>query len=128
VLCFRAGSHSTECLLFQRATGTLFQRCRGLARVRIERMFGNSQTSVVSSSAAGAMPVLAPAPDASGPVPARQALNHWSEHYPFGCLKSGVVNPADLTPCLSGTPSQDAIQDDARSAGQRNHDALNAGY
>jgi hypothetical protein len=38
----------------------------------------------------------------------------------------GMCNPADRTPCLSGTPSQDAIQDDARSAGQRNHDALNA--
>jgi hypothetical protein len=36
----------------------------------------------------------------------------------------GMCNPADITPCLSGTPSQDAIQGDTRSAAQRTHDAL----
>jgi hypothetical protein len=36
----------------------------------------------------------------------------------------GMCNPADDTPCVSGTPSQDAIQGDTRSLGQRNHDAL----
>ena len=36
----------------------------------------------------------------------------------------GMCNPADETPCVSGTPSQAAIQGDTRSAGQRNHDAL----
>jgi hypothetical protein len=39
----------------------------------------------------------------------------------------GMCNPADETPCTAGTPSQAAIQGDTRSAGQRNHDALNAG-
>ena len=38
----------------------------------------------------------------------------------------GMCNPADLEPCISGTPSQAAIQGDTRSLGQRNHDALNA--
>jgi Domain of unknown function (DUF222) len=36
----------------------------------------------------------------------------------------GMCNPADDEPCVSGTPSQQAIQNDTRSAGQRNHDAL----
>ncbi len=38
----------------------------------------------------------------------------------------GMCNPADAAPCVSGTPSQEAIEHDTRSAGQRNHDALNA--
>ncbi|WP_113963300.1 HNH endonuclease signature motif containing protein [Mycobacterium shimoidei] len=38
----------------------------------------------------------------------------------------GMCNPDDCTPCVSGTPSQAAIDNDTRSAGQRNHDALNA--
>jgi Domain of unknown function (DUF222) len=36
----------------------------------------------------------------------------------------GMCNPDDIEPCISGTPSQAAIQGDTRSAGQRNHDAL----
>jgi uncharacterized protein DUF222 len=36
----------------------------------------------------------------------------------------GMCNPADDTPCVSGTPSQAAIAGDTRSLGQRNHDAL----
>jgi Domain of unknown function (DUF222) len=36
----------------------------------------------------------------------------------------GMCNSADETPCVSGTPSQAAIQRDTRSLGQRNHDAL----
>jgi hypothetical protein len=36
----------------------------------------------------------------------------------------GMCNPADITPCLSGTPSHEAIQTDTRSAAQRTHDAL----
>jgi Domain of unknown function (DUF222) len=36
----------------------------------------------------------------------------------------GMCNPADETPCISGTPSQAAIQGDTRSLGQRHHDAL----
>lgn len=38
----------------------------------------------------------------------------------------GMCNPDDPTPCISGTPSQTAIDADRRSAGQRNHDALTA--
>jgi hypothetical protein len=38
----------------------------------------------------------------------------------------GMCNPADSAACVSGTPSQEAIERDTRSAGQRNHDALNA--
>jgi len=38
----------------------------------------------------------------------------------------GMCNPADATPCVSGTPSQEAIEHDTRSAAQRNHDALTA--
>jgi hypothetical protein len=38
----------------------------------------------------------------------------------------GMCNPLDETPCVDGAPSQDAIDGDARSASQRNHDALNA--
>jgi Domain of unknown function (DUF222) len=38
----------------------------------------------------------------------------------------GMCNPDDIEPCVSGTPSQAAIQGDTRSLGQRNHDALNA--
>src|SRR6201995_4074495 len=36
----------------------------------------------------------------------------------------GMCNSADETPCVSGTPSQAAIQGDTRSLGQRYHDAL----
>ena len=36
----------------------------------------------------------------------------------------GMCNSADDEPCVSGTPSQAAIDGDTRSAGQRNHDAL----
>ena len=36
----------------------------------------------------------------------------------------GMCNSDDDTPCISGTPSQAAIQGDTRSASQRNHDAL----
>jgi hypothetical protein len=36
----------------------------------------------------------------------------------------GMCNPDDIEPCVSGTPSQAAIENDTRSAGQRIHDAL----
>lgn len=36
----------------------------------------------------------------------------------------GMCNPVDETPCVDGAPSQEAIEGDARSAAQRNHDAL----
>ncbi len=36
----------------------------------------------------------------------------------------GMCNPADENPCVSGTPSQAAIQGDTRTAAQRTHDAL----
>jgi Domain of unknown function (DUF222) len=38
----------------------------------------------------------------------------------------GMCNPADQAPCVDGTPSQDHINNDHRSQGQRNHDALTA--
>ena len=38
----------------------------------------------------------------------------------------GMCNPDDENPCVDGEPSADAVQADARSAGQRNHDALKA--
>jgi Domain of unknown function (DUF222) len=38
----------------------------------------------------------------------------------------GMCNPADPAPCVSGTPSQQAIEHDTRSWAQRNHDALTA--
>jgi len=38
----------------------------------------------------------------------------------------GMCNPHDEAPCTGGTPSQAAIDADARSAAQRNHDALTA--
>jgi hypothetical protein len=38
----------------------------------------------------------------------------------------GMCNPADETPTVSSTPSQEAIRCDARSTAQRNHDAFNA--
>ncbi|CAJ1499227.1 HNH endonuclease signature motif containing protein [[Mycobacterium] holstebronense] len=38
----------------------------------------------------------------------------------------GMCNPNDATPCTGGTPSQTQIDADARSAAQRNHDALTA--
>ncbi|BBX76067.1 HNH endonuclease [Mycobacterium shinjukuense] len=39
----------------------------------------------------------------------------------------GMCNPADETPCVDGTPSQQAIDSDTRSTAQRHHDGLNAG-
>ena len=36
----------------------------------------------------------------------------------------GMCNPLDDTPCVDGTPTQEAIDRDPRSAAQRNHDAL----
>ncbi|MGE2814135.1 HNH endonuclease signature motif containing protein [Mycobacterium heidelbergense] len=38
----------------------------------------------------------------------------------------GMCNPEDQAPCVDGAPAQEAIDRDARSAGQRNHDGLNA--
>jgi hypothetical protein len=38
----------------------------------------------------------------------------------------GMANPDDNTACVDGAPSEEAIQRDTRSAGQRNHDALHA--
>jgi len=38
----------------------------------------------------------------------------------------GMCNPNDHSPCVEGTPSQQAIDTDTRSGPQRNHDALNA--
>jgi hypothetical protein len=38
----------------------------------------------------------------------------------------GMCNPADENPCVDGAPTEDAIEHDARSAAQRNHDGLNA--
>jgi hypothetical protein len=38
----------------------------------------------------------------------------------------GMCNPEDQSPCVTGTPSQAAIQGDTRTHGQRNHDALTA--
>ena len=37
-----------------------------------------------------------------------------------------MCNPDDDTPCVDGAPTQEALDADARSASQRNHDALNA--
>ncbi len=36
----------------------------------------------------------------------------------------GMCNSFDDTPCVDGAPTQEAIERDPRSAGQRNHDAL----
>lgn len=38
----------------------------------------------------------------------------------------GMCNPDDPIPCTGGTPTQTQIETDARSAAQRNHDALTA--
>jgi hypothetical protein len=40
----------------------------------------------------------------------------------------GMCNPEDDTPCLAGSPSEQAVGSDTRSCAQRNQDALNAGY
>ena len=40
----------------------------------------------------------------------------------------GMCNPDDETPCVDGEPGEDTARRDVRSQGQRNHDALNAGY
>jgi uncharacterized protein DUF222 len=36
----------------------------------------------------------------------------------------GMCNPLDDMPCVDGAPGQEAIEGDARSAAQRNHDVL----
>ena len=36
----------------------------------------------------------------------------------------GMCNPLDDTPCVDGAPSEEAVERDARSASQRNHDGL----
>ena len=36
----------------------------------------------------------------------------------------GMCNPLDETPCVDGTPTRDAIEDDSRSPAQRQHDGL----
>ncbi len=38
----------------------------------------------------------------------------------------GMCNPDDERPCVDGDPSSDLVSGDARSTGQRNHDALKA--
>ena len=40
----------------------------------------------------------------------------------------GMANPDDPNPVLDGTPSQEAIDRDAPTPVQRNHDGLHAGY
>ncbi|WP_459964789.1 DUF222 domain-containing protein, partial [Mycobacterium avium] len=40
---------------------------------------------------------------------------------------TGMCNPLDENPCVEGTPTEQAIDGDARSAAQRNHDGLLAG-
>jgi hypothetical protein len=40
----------------------------------------------------------------------------------------GMCNPAEVTPCIDGSPPEAAIQGDTRSLAQRNHDALNAAF
>jgi Domain of unknown function (DUF222) len=37
---------------------------------------------------------------------------------------AGMCNPADEHPCTTGSPNQEAIYADTRTAAQRNHDAL----
>ncbi|WOF17459.1 HNH endonuclease [Mycobacterium avium] len=39
----------------------------------------------------------------------------------------GMCNPLDENPCVEGSPTEQAIDGDARSAAQRNHDGLLAG-
>jgi uncharacterized protein DUF222 len=39
----------------------------------------------------------------------------------------GVCNPGDDTPVVDGSPDDETVQRDSRSAPQRNHDGLNAG-
>ncbi|WP_342167434.1 HNH endonuclease [Mycobacterium avium subsp. hominissuis] len=39
----------------------------------------------------------------------------------------GMCNPLDENPCVDGTPTEQAIEGDTRSAAQRNHDGLLAG-
>ena len=41
------------------------------------------------------------------------------------CAAPGMCNPADEHPTVQGTPSEDAVAGDVRSAAMRNHDALN---
>jgi Domain of unknown function (DUF222) len=38
----------------------------------------------------------------------------------------GMCNPDDESPCVDGEPAEEAVHSDARSQGQRNHDALTA--
>jgi Domain of unknown function (DUF222) len=38
----------------------------------------------------------------------------------------GMCNPDDEAPCVDGEPGDEAVRSDARSQGQRNHDALKA--
>jgi Domain of unknown function (DUF222) len=38
----------------------------------------------------------------------------------------GMCNPEDPTPCVDGPPSEQVVNNDTRSAAQRNHDALGA--
>ncbi|KUH92775.1 HNH endonuclease signature motif containing protein [Mycobacterium sp. IS-3022] len=38
----------------------------------------------------------------------------------------GMNNPADGNPCVNGEPAEEAVSSDARTAAQRNHDALGA--
>lgn len=38
----------------------------------------------------------------------------------------GMCNPDEERPCVDGNPSEQAIERDSRSTGQRNHDGLNA--
>lgn len=38
----------------------------------------------------------------------------------------GMANPDDDTPVVDGHPSEQAVQRDARTAAQGNHDGLNA--
>ena len=52
----------------------------------------------------------------------RAEIDAWLAKY----AAPGMCNPADESPAVTGTPSQDAIDRDARGTAQRQHDALGA--
>ena len=57
-----------------------------------------------------------------------EAVSPASGRYPQAKLAApGMCNPLDDTPCVDGAPTQEAIDRDARSAAQRNHDGLLTG-
>jgi hypothetical protein len=123
---YRAGTHSTERLLYQRVTGAQYQRHRAKQ--------GQNRTPVRERSNVRCVQFTGTVGTGAGAVPRCPRHRHGTlgvectgqRQKRLGCSKCDTVNPEDDTPYVDGSPSETSLGNDTRSSVQRNYDALNA--